>query len=105
QLLLYLVSYFSFFFLCRRQHTRSKRDWSSDVCSSDLFISLIFLPSSTKPICLYKKIAGVFVENTPSFTFSINGFCSAQFNNSFNSNFPIPLPRYSFATIMPKDPV
>src|SRR5699024_11462619 len=27
-------------FLCfssRRRHTRSKRDWSSDVCSSDLF--------------------------------------------------------------------
>src|SRR5699024_12009368 len=25
-----------FFFSSRRQHTRSKRDWSSDVCSSDL---------------------------------------------------------------------
>src|SRR5207249_9119297 len=23
----------------RRRHTRSKRDWSSDVCSSDLFIA------------------------------------------------------------------
>src|SRR5699024_12212759 len=41
-----------FFFSSRRRHTRSKRDWSSDVCSSDLlrhlqelthqFISLIF---------------------------------------------------------------
>src|SRR5699024_2885029 len=27
-----------FFFSSRRRHTRSKRDWSSDVCSSDLFI-------------------------------------------------------------------
>src|SRR5207249_7527762 len=26
-----------FFFSSRRRHTRSKRDWSSDVCSSDLF--------------------------------------------------------------------
>src|SRR5579885_3774032 len=26
----------SFFFSSRRRHTRSKRDWSSDVCSSDL---------------------------------------------------------------------
>src|SRR6202046_2684410 len=26
-----------FFFSRRRRHTRSKRDWSSDVCSSDLF--------------------------------------------------------------------
>src|SRR5699024_5495474 len=27
---------FLFFFSSRRRHTRSKRDWSSDVCSSDL---------------------------------------------------------------------
>src|SRR5699024_12728177 len=27
---------YSFFFSSRRRHTRSKRDWSSDVCSSDL---------------------------------------------------------------------
>src|SRR5207249_10436789 len=29
--------YYFFFFSSRRRHTRSKRDWSSDVCSSDLF--------------------------------------------------------------------
>src|SRR5699024_11315131 len=28
---------FVFFFSSRRRHTRSKRDWSSDVCSSDLY--------------------------------------------------------------------
>src|SRR5699024_11865396 len=33
--LLDLASIF-FFFSSRRRHTRSKRDWSSDVCSSDL---------------------------------------------------------------------
>src|SRR6266536_5305420 len=27
---------FFFFFSSRRRHTRSTRDWSSDVCSSDL---------------------------------------------------------------------
>src|SRR2546421_4662010 len=27
---------FCFFFSSRRRHTRSDRDWSSDVCSSDL---------------------------------------------------------------------
>src|SRR5699024_11343734 len=31
----FLFSLF-FFFSSRRRHTRSKRDWSSDVCSSDL---------------------------------------------------------------------
>src|SRR5712664_4801201 len=31
------MSYFFFFFFSsRRRHTRSDRDWSSDVCSSDL---------------------------------------------------------------------
>src|SRR5699024_11760987 len=31
-----ITSYYRFFFSSRRRHTRSKRDWSSDVCSSDL---------------------------------------------------------------------
>src|SRR5699024_10056483 len=31
----------SFFFSSRRRHTRSKRDWSSDVCSSDLQFTII----------------------------------------------------------------
>src|SRR5699024_12230605 len=35
---LFMCSFFLFFFFSsRRRHTRSKRDWSSDVCSSDLF--------------------------------------------------------------------
>src|SRR6266536_4225700 len=38
--LLYLLSIdafiYLFFFSSRRRHTRSTRDWSSDVCSSDL---------------------------------------------------------------------
>src|SRR5699024_11638782 len=35
-LLRYVLQLFFFFFSSRRRHTRSKRDWSSDVCSSDL---------------------------------------------------------------------
>src|SRR2546422_11477241 len=31
--------YFFFFFSSRRRHTRCSRDWSSDVCSSDLGVS------------------------------------------------------------------
>src|SRR5699024_6659790 len=34
---------FLFFFSSRRRHTRSKRDWSSDVCSSDLVVDLLHL--------------------------------------------------------------
>src|SRR5256712_10454499 len=32
------ASYIVFFFSSRRRHTRSDRDWSSDVCSSDLAV-------------------------------------------------------------------
>src|SRR5207237_1594126 len=32
--------YYFFFFSSRRRHTRFKCDWSSDVCSSDLFEEL-----------------------------------------------------------------
>src|SRR5437868_14440556 len=31
-----MIFVYYFFFSSRRRHTRSKRDWSSDVCSSDL---------------------------------------------------------------------
>src|SRR5699024_11647682 len=37
-----------FFFSSRRRHTRSKRDWSSDVCSSDLVLKLDHLVRSGK---------------------------------------------------------
>src|SRR5690606_40469096 len=33
---------FFFFFSSRRRHTRFSRDWSSDVCSSDLLVSHLF---------------------------------------------------------------
>src|SRR5699024_11607240 len=36
------VMYYSFFFSSKRRHTRSKRDWSSDVCSSHLEASIPF---------------------------------------------------------------
>src|SRR2546429_4235988 len=32
----WICSYSIFFFSSRRRHTRCSRDWSSDVCSSDL---------------------------------------------------------------------
>src|SRR5207253_8311592 len=33
---LFMILFFFFFFSSRRRHTRWPRDWSSDVCSSDL---------------------------------------------------------------------
>src|SRR5690349_23843040 len=39
-----LFFFFFFFFSSRRRHTRSLRDWSSDVCSSDLTAARFKLP-------------------------------------------------------------
>src|SRR6266508_2286706 len=40
-----IISFF-FFFSSRRRHTSWPRDWSSDVCSSDLLDPLAFRPDS-----------------------------------------------------------
>src|SRR6266436_8848571 len=37
-----------FFFSSRRRHTRCSRDWSSDVCSSDLLVALYDLATGTQ---------------------------------------------------------
>src|SRR5216683_6904546 len=41
----YCIYFFFFFFSSRRRHTRSDRDWSSDVCSSDLDAGAGHVPS------------------------------------------------------------
>src|SRR5699024_5125301 len=58
-----------FFFASRRRHTRSKRDWSSDVCSSDLahfaswcWITVLPLPkgpgtAATPPLAIGKNVS------------------------------------------------
>src|SRR2546429_3267199 len=40
-----------FFFSSRRRHTRCSRDWSSDVCSSDLLWGTELAPSHSRQIC------------------------------------------------------
>src|SRR5207245_8325413 len=40
ELMLFSTYFLVFFFSSRRRHTRCYRDWSSDVCSSDLTPSL-----------------------------------------------------------------
>src|SRR6266542_5280273 len=41
-----------FFFSSRRRHTRCYRDWSSDVCSSDLFLVLANGAAGNPPVAL-----------------------------------------------------
>src|SRR2546429_9966182 len=37
-----------FFFSSRRRHTRCSRDWSSDVCSSDLYLNTYYVGDRAK---------------------------------------------------------
>src|SRR5256884_1298724 len=47
----YLLFYvFFFFFSSRRRHTRCSRDWSSDVCSSDLANARRFVATDSFPV-------------------------------------------------------
>src|SRR2546422_9037157 len=48
---------FFFFFSSRRRHTRCSRDWSSDVCSSDLVAVIIW---TTTPWTLPASMAVAF---------------------------------------------
>src|SRR5699024_4358455 len=50
--LLYIIL---FFFSNRRRHTRSKRDWSSDVCSSDI-INVHFVPFTAMQEKIHREV-------------------------------------------------
>src|SRR5207249_6680390 len=50
-----LSALYIFFFSSRRRHTRSKRDWSSDVCSSDL-LELALAPRRRVRLLLLDQI-------------------------------------------------
>src|SRR3712207_7182174 len=47
------VSYIVFFFSSRRRHTRYWRDWSSDVCSSDLLMTDVHVIIAFMPAISY----------------------------------------------------
>src|SRR5690349_24372209 len=49
----------AFFFSSRRRHTRSLRDWSSDVCSSDLHNAITATSSQTDDCGHGTHVAGI----------------------------------------------
>src|SRR5699024_12472073 len=48
------------FFSSRRRHTRSKRDWSSDVCSSDLTFCASNLYQTVKGLDPFRRFFRIF---------------------------------------------
>src|SRR5260370_10593235 len=63
------VSIVLFFFSSRRRHTRFKCDWSSDVCSSDLAVSLSEVHPQVAGVSIgdYEVQVAVFVEVAGSY--------------------------------------
>src|SRR3712207_9020929 len=61
-----LVRFSFFFFSSRRRHTRYWRDWSSDVCSSDLrFLTVPDAKAARRSIIVATWIIGGFYLLTP----------------------------------------
>src|SRR5207253_6850811 len=60
-----LVLVFYFFFSSRRRHTRWPRDWSSDVCSSDLVESEAY-DKCSKLFSSHPDLAGIYVTTEAS---------------------------------------
>src|SRR6266550_366793 len=50
-------NFFFFFFSSRRRHTRCSRDWSSDMCSSDLGVVLVTINYRLGPFGFYSHPA------------------------------------------------
>src|SRR2546429_1949234 len=56
----YLLPLLLFFFSSRRRHTRCSRDWSSDVCSSDLMLRrprVLLLDEATSQLDAVNELA------------------------------------------------
>src|SRR2546422_9991129 len=54
-----------FFFSSRRRHTRCSRDWSSDVCSSDLEPALVGRFDSVQTLRILTNLLANAAQHTP----------------------------------------
>src|SRR2546421_3757611 len=70
-----------FFFSSRRRHTRSDRDWSSDVCSSDLLLTM-------SSISLHVRLNGKEIDDMVKSGQAV----SAKFVIPYPPGFPIMVP-------------
>src|SRR5947209_14240000 len=71
-----------FFFSSRRRHTRYWRDWSSDVCSSDLGLAIRRRLSLAAVIIVAPILYAMLAKNgaTPTYTFLLIAFVLAGFS-------------------------
>src|SRR6266511_4675864 len=78
------VIFFFFFFSSRRRHTRFSRDWSSDVCSSDLRKVASRSPISAKLVADLLESAGATrVVSMDMHAGQIQGFFNIPFDHLY----------------------
>src|SRR2546426_12207408 len=56
------LKHYCFFFSSRRRHTRLQGDWSSDVCSSDLWLARM-LAGGEDPLYLARRLVRIASED------------------------------------------
>src|SRR3712207_5611052 len=69
-----------FFFSSRRRHTRYWRDWSSDVCSSDLTNNLAGLH------CIRRNVNNFTVNNNMLMTYHLTSCCTCGSDTQTENN-------------------
>src|SRR5207247_8211499 len=83
----WFASCYGFFFSSRRRHTRSTRDWSSDVCSSDLIVAKV----------TRDRIMRGMHRRYPEFDFAHNkGYGTPFHRAALRRHGPTPIHRLSF---------
>src|SRR5438445_6960114 len=80
---LFVLSCLFFFFSSRRRHTRYWRDWSSDVCSSDLIVLHIDIADMKDNLLLAKITQSTQVNKhrTDSFSYKVGNWVWIDTNN------------------------
>src|SRR5690606_31622042 len=71
-----------FFFSSRRRHTRFSRDWSSDVCSSDLYFIIHHLPTGVIGLLL----AVIFAAAVSSTSAELNALATTSIIDIYKRN-------------------
>src|SRR3712207_9466291 len=79
---------FVFFFSSRRRHTRYWRDWSSDVCSSDLLIiaNLLDVTHGNNLTVNFNALLCEFLCYSSSINRTIKVTCNGNLGNNFQSH-------------------
>src|SRR3712207_7788859 len=72
-----------FFFSSKRRHTRYWRDWSSDVCSSDLELTVSSMPSASSASSIESfvrapRLLAVKVRDEKAGSLAVNAVFSAR---------------------------